>query len=139
MAATFDADTHIIEARWQATDAISVDYVFGSYESDETIISNWDGTPDFLYGTTRPATYEQQSHELRLGWDNGGAVNAVVGAYLWDSEYEIPLRSWVGFVVPGTILDILQKTKQESESQALFADVDWRITDALTLNVGKGF
>ncbi len=101
MAATFDADTHIIEARWQATDAISVDYVFGSYESDETIISNWDGTPEFLYGTTRPATYEQQSHELRLGWDNGGAVNAVVGAYLWDSEYEIPLRSWVGFVVPG--------------------------------------
>ena len=136
MAATFDADTHIIEARWQATDALSVDYVFGSYESDETIISNWDGTPDFLYGTTRPATYEQTTHELRLGWDNGGAINAVVGAYLWDSEYEIPLRSWVGFVVPGVVLDILQKSRQESESEAIFADIDWRISDKLTLNVG---
>src|SRR6056300_212431 len=135
MAATFDADTHIIEARWQATDALSVDYVFGSYESDETIISNWDGTPEFLYGTTRPATYEQTTHELRLGWDNGGAINAVVGAYLWDSEYEIPLRSWVGFVVPGAILDILQKSRQESESEAIFADIDWRISDKLTLNV----
>ena len=136
MAATFDADTHIIEARWQATEALSVDYVFGSYETDETIISNWDGTPDFLYGTTRPATYEQSTHELRLSWDNGGAINAVVGAYLWDSEYEIPLRSWVGFVVPNTILDILQKSRQESESEALFADVDWRISDKLTLNIG---
>ncbi|MGD2008387.1 MAG: TonB-dependent receptor [Cellvibrionales bacterium] len=136
MAATFDADTHIIEARWQATDAISVDYIYGSYETDETIISNWDGTPDFLYGTTRPATYEQTSHELRLGWDNGGAINAVLGAYLWESEYEIPLRSWVGFVVPGLILDILQNSRQESESEAIFADVDWQLTDSLTLNFG---
>ena len=74
MLATFDADTHIIEARWQATDAIKVDYIFGSYESDETIISNWDGTPEFLYGTTRPATYEQTTHELRVSWDNGGPI-----------------------------------------------------------------
>ena len=136
MLATFDADTHIIEARWQATDAIKIDYIFGSYESDETIISNWDGTPEFLYGTDRPATYEQITHELRVSWDNGGPINAVVGGYLWDSEYEIPLRSWVGFVVPGVILDLLQKSRQESESQAIFADVDWRINDALTINFG---
>ena len=136
MLATFDADTHILEARWQATDAVKVEYIFGSYESDETIISNWDGTPEFLYGTTRPATYEQTTHELRVTWDNDGPINAVLGGYLWDSEYEIPLRSWVGFVVPGLVLDILQRTRQESESQALFADVDWRISDSLTLNFG---
>lgn len=136
MAATFDADTHIIEARWQASDTMTIDYVFGSYESDETIISNWDGTPEFLYGTTRPASYEQTSHELRLGWDNGGSINAVFGAYLWDSEYQIDLRSWVGFVVPDTILDLLQVSRQTSESQALFADIDWQISDKLTLNFG---
>jgi len=136
MAATFDADTHIIEARWQLSDSLQLDYIFGSYESDETIISNWDGTPEFLYGTTRPATYEQTTHEVRLSFDNGGPINAIVGAYLWDSEYEIPLRSWVGFVVPGAILDILQRTRQESESQAIFADVDWQLSDKLTLNFG---
>ena len=136
MLATFDADTHILEARWQASDAVKVEYIFGSYESDETIISNWDGTPEFLYGTTRPATYEQTTHELRVTWDNDGPINAGLGGYLWDSEYEIPLRSWVGFVVPGLVLDILQRTRQESESQAVFADVDWRISDSLTLNFG---
>ena len=94
MLATFDADSHIVEARWQATDAIKVDYIFGSYESDETIISNWDGTPEFLYGTDRPATYEQTTHEIRVSWDNDGPVNAILGGYLWDSEYEIPLRCW---------------------------------------------
>jgi len=136
MDASFDADTNIFEVHWDWTDALTLDYIYGNWESDETIISNWDGTPEFLYGTTRPATYEQDTHELRLTYDDGGAINAVVGAYYWDSEYEIPLRSWVGFVVPGTILDILQRSKQTSESEAVFADVDWRITDALTLNVG---
>ena len=136
MAATFDADTHILEVGWQATDALRLDYVYGSYESDETIISNWDGTPTFLYGTTRPATYEQSTHEFRASWDNGGAINAVAGVYLWDSEYEIGLRSWVGFVTPGVILDLLQNSRQESESQAIFADIDWAISDKLTLNIG---
>lgn len=136
MAATFDADTHILQVGWQATEALKLDYILASYESDETIISNWDGTPDFLYGTTRPATYEQTTHEFRASWDNGGDINAVAGVYLWDSEYEIPLRSWVGFVVPGTILDILQKSRQESESRAIFADIDWSITDKLTMNIG---
>ena len=34
------------------------------------------------------------------------------------------------------ILDLVQKSRQESESQAIFADVDWRISDALTVNFG---
>ena len=136
MDASFDADTNIFEVHWDWTDSLTVDYIYGNWESDETIISNWDGTPEFLYGTDRPATYEQDTHELRLTYDAGGAINAVLGAYYWDSEYEIPLRSWVGFVVPGSILDILQRSRQTNESEAVFADIDWRITDALTLNVG---
>lgn len=136
MLATFDADTHILEARWALTETLNVDYVYGSYESDETIISNWDGTPEFLYGTTRPAVYEQESHELRVSWNNNDNINAIMGVYSWDSEYQIDLRSWVGFVAPGSIFDILQVSRQTSESQAIFADVDWAISDKLTVNLG---
>ena len=32
--------------------------------------------------------------------------------------------------------DLLQKSHQESESQAIFADVDWRVSDSLTINFG---
>ena len=135
MLATFDADTHLFEARWNVSDNLNIDYIYGTYESDETVISNWDGTPDMLYGTTRPATYEQASHELRMTWSND-KINAVAGLYSWDSEYEINLRSWIGFNPRGTILDILQRSSQESESQAIFADVDWTVSEQLTVNVG---
>jgi len=135
MLATFDADTHLFEARWNVSDNLNIDYIYGTYESDETVISNWDGTPDMLYGTTRPATYEQASHELRMTWSDD-SINAVAGLYSWDSEYEINLRSWIGFNPRGTILDILQRSKQESESQAIFADVDWTVSEQLTVNVG---
>ncbi len=42
----------------------------------------------------------------------------------------------MGFVTPGVILDLLQNSRQESESQAIFADIDWAISDKLTLNIG---
>jgi iron complex outermembrane receptor protein len=86
MLATFDADTHIIEARWQATDAIKVDYIFRILRVRRDDHLQLGRHAEFLYGTTRPATYEQTTHELRVSWDNGGPINAVVGGYLWDSS-----------------------------------------------------
>ena len=77
--ATFDTDFYEFEARWEINDAMKVDYLYGYWESDETILSNWDGTPILLYGTDRPAQYDQNSNELRLTYDDGG-----------------PLASWLG-------------------------------------------
>jgi iron complex outermembrane receptor protein len=135
--ATFDTDFHELEVRWELNDAIHMDYLYGSWESDETILSNWDGTPILLYGTDRPAQYEQDSHELRLTYNNGGALSFVAGAYLWESEYAIQLRSYVpsgdDFDV---ILDILQEGEQDTDSRALFFEADYNFTDAFTLTLG---
>ena len=54
--ATFDSDFHELEVRWEINDALQLDYLYGFWESDETILSNWDGTPILLYGTDRPAS-----------------------------------------------------------------------------------
>jgi iron complex outermembrane receptor protein len=35
--ATFDAETHIIEARWDITENLRMNYIFGSFETEETI------------------------------------------------------------------------------------------------------
>jgi iron complex outermembrane receptor protein len=113
-----------------------VDYLYGHWESDETILSNWDGTPELLFGTDRPATYDQDSHELRLTYDGGGALSFVNGLYLWDSKYDIDLNSYVGFPVPGTILDIYQYTEQTTESWAVFFEADYAVNEALTLSLG---
>jgi iron complex outermembrane receptor protein len=135
--ATFDTDFYEFEARWEVNDAIQMDYLYGYWESDETILSNWDGTPLLLYGTDRPAQYDQNSNELRLTYDNGGALSFVTGLYFWESKYAIQLRSYVpsndDFDV---ILNILQEGQQKTESQAAFFEADYQFTDAFTVTVG---
>ena len=136
MDASFETDFYTVEARWDISEDYRLDYLYGRWESDEEIVSNWDGTPEFLYGTNRPASYEQDSHELRLTYDAGGKLTFVGGLYYWDSSYDIDLNSWVGFPVPGTILDIYQYSEQTTESVAAFFEADYAVTDALTLTVG---
>lgn len=138
MEATFDTDAHTFELRWDLNEKYRVDYLYGRWESEETILSNWDGTPELLYGTDRPADYEQDSHELRLTYDAGGRLTFVAGAYLWNSEYSIDLNSYIGFNpdFPGQFLDIYQYSSQETDSRALFFEADYKLTDALSITLG---
>jgi iron complex outermembrane receptor protein len=135
--AEFDADTHILEARWDINESLKLDYIFGSWETEEEVLTDWDASPDLLFHTTRPAEYEQQTHELRLTYDDANsAVSGTAGIYLWDSEYEIRLRSFIGFAVPDVVLDLPQTTEQDSESWAVFFEGDYAVNDSLTLTLG---
>ncbi|MEH6568500.1 MAG: TonB-dependent receptor [Halioglobus sp.] len=134
--ATFDAETHIFETRWDISDSLTMNYIYGSYETEETIVSNWSSEAVMLFGTDRPAEYEQQSHELRFTYDAGDALKVVAGAYFWESEYDIRLRSWISFSVPDTVVDIPQTTHQETDSQALFFEADYAFNDTWTLTLG---
>ena len=136
--ATFDVDSYSFEARWELNDNYKVDYLYGHWESNETIVSNWDGTPEMLYGTNRPANYDQDSNELRLTYDAGGKLSFVAGLYYWESNYDIDLRSWIGFNpdFPGEILDLYQYSEQKTDSQAVFFEGDYKLTDALTFTLG---
>ncbi len=133
---TFDTEMYSFEARWSLSDSYRVDYLFGHWESDETAFTNWDGVPDLLYSTSRPGSYEQDSHELRLTYDAGGRLSFVGGVYYWESSYIAESNSWVGFPLPGTIFDIYQFTEQDTESQAVFFEGDYAVTDRLTLTLG---
>tara|TARA_B100001059_G_scaffold2523_1_gene2023 strand:- start:3387 stop:5717 length:2331 start_codon:yes stop_codon:yes gene_type:complete len=134
--ATFDTEMYSLEARWNLSDSYRVDYLFGHWESEETAYTNWDGTPELLYSTTRPGSYEQDSHELRLTYDAGSSLSFVGGVYYWESSYIAQSNSWVGFPAPGLIIDIYQFTEQDTKSQAAFFEGDYAVTDALTLTLG---
>jgi iron complex outermembrane receptor protein len=134
--ATFNATTNIFKAQWKVSDAVRMDYIFGSYKTNETIVSNWTAESVMMFGTDRPAEYSQKSHELRMSYNSGGPLNFVVGAYKWDSEYDIRLRSWITFVVPDVVLDIPQNTHQETSSKAAFFDGDYAFDNRWTLNIG---
>lgn len=78
--ATFDAETFIFETRWDINDSLTMNYIYGTFETEETVLTNFASEPVMLFGTDRPAEYEQESHELRFTYDNGGAFNLVAGA-----------------------------------------------------------
>ena len=139
MEATFDAETHIFETRWDINENLSLDYIYGSYETEETIISNWTAEALMLFGTDRPAEYEQQSHEVRVTYDAGEALKFAVGGYLWESEYDIRLRSWITFVVPDVVLDIPQNTHQETDSAAVFFEGDYALNESWTVTLGARY
>jgi len=132
---SFDADTHQLEVRWDISDDYRLDYIIGSWETEEKVITDWDGVTDLLFHTDRPAEYEQLTNELRLTYDAGGNLAYTVGAYVWDSEYEIRLLSWIAGG-PGLFLELPQTTKQTNESVALFFEGDYRFNDRWTLTLG---
>jgi len=132
---SFDADTHQLEVRWDINDDYRLDYILGYWETEERVITDWDGVTDLLFHTDRPAEYEQLTNELRLTYDAGGKLAYTVGAYVWDSEYEIRLLSWIAGG-PGLFLELPQTTKQDNESVALFFEGDYRFNDRWTLTLG---
>lgn len=133
--ASFDADTHIASVGWAIDDEWALDYIFGYRETDEEVLQDFDGTPETLFETTRPEVYDQTSHELRLT-RSGDRLDFVVGAYLFDMEYTIDLVSFIGFVVPNTVLNIPQTANQQTDSWALFFESDYSLTDKWVLTVG---
>ena len=56
--ATFDAETHIFETRWDISDSLRLNYIYGSFETQETVVTNFASEPVMLFGTDHPAEYE---------------------------------------------------------------------------------
>ena len=134
--ASFDADTNQLELRWDLDDDYRIDYIVGKWETEEKFVNDWDGVTEVLFHTDRPAEYDQTTHEVRLTYDAGEQLTYTVGAYYWESDYEIRLRSYIGFVLPGIVFDLPQTTRQTSKSKALFFEGDYAFNDSWTLTLG---
>jgi iron complex outermembrane recepter protein len=141
----FDTDTHILNASWDIDERYSLDFVYGRFETDEEVYQDWDATPLTLYHTDRPATWKQDSFELRLNFA-GDRLSYTAGAYYWESDYRIDLASYIGFGailgVPGAGFDdalvfpVFQTVAQSTESYAFFVEADYLLADRWTLTLG---
>jgi iron complex outermembrane recepter protein len=141
----FDTDTHILNASWDIDERYSLDFVYGRFETDEEVYQDWDATPLTLYHTDRPATWKQDSFELRLNFA-GDRLSYTAGAYYWESDYRIDLASYIGFGailgVPGAGFDdalvfpVFQSVVQSTESYAVFVEADYLLADRWTLTLG---
>ncbi|UVO49715.1 TonB-dependent receptor [Sphingomonas sp. SUN019] len=134
--AFFDTNLFIAKVKYDLTADLELQYIYGRYETDEAITQDFDATPLTLFHTDRPARYHQDTHELRLTKGGGGPLSFVAGLYYWDSAYRIDLVSYIGFVVPDTVLALPQTVRQTNKSYAGFFDVDYRFTDWFKLTLG---
>lgn len=133
--ARFDMNLGIIRGRYLISDDLDLVYIYGRMRTDESILQDFDATPLTLYHTDRPATYNQDTHELRLT-KSGGPFTFVLGGYLWNSQYQIDLVSYIGFVIPGVVIAIPQTVRQTTRSYAGFFEADWRFAEQWKLTVG---
>ncbi|UCG72880.1 MAG: TonB-dependent receptor [Chromatiales bacterium] len=144
--ADFEVDTYILQGNFEWTDNMSVDAIIGYRDINENVFQDFDATPEILFETNRPEQYDQTSVELRLNrQEENLPLSYTVGAYWWDSEYEIQLESFIGFGFDVPTLSFFRlpapvtvprTSKQTTDSYALFFEGDWDFNDQWTLTAG---
>jgi iron complex outermembrane receptor protein len=136
--ATFKLDMAVAKATYDVGSDMQLDYILGWLKTDETITQDFDTTPSTLYHTDRPARWRQTTNELRLTKGGSGPVTFVLGAYLWDSQYTINLKNYIGFAGP-PLLTSAQDVTQTNKSWAIYGEGDYDLTEKLTLTVGARY
>lgn len=86
--------------------------------------------------------YKQLSQEFRFAAELSPAVDLLVGAYYQDSELERTVRTDVNFAALNLRIPAFSRTGylvQDQSDRSVFADITWRATDRLTLEVGARY
>lgn len=135
--AHFNLDLGIGKIKYDLTDSLSLQYILGYLHTKETITQDFDASPFTLYHTDRPARWSQTTHEFRLT-KNRGPLTFVTGVYLWDSNYTINLKNYIGFA-GAPLLTSAQDVHQTNKSFAVFGEGDYKFTDQLKLTVGARY
>ena len=126
-----------IHANWQINEDHKFAVVYGNREVDEKALNEFDGISFDLFRTSRPQQEDQESLEIRIESDWSDTFRSTMGVFLWDGGYTLQQNS-----------AFLQSTNgpesftasplysQDVESTAYFAQLEWDVTDKLSLNFG---
>ncbi|MEO2177986.1 MAG: TonB-dependent receptor [bacterium] len=114
--------------------------------------------------THRDRDYEQFSQEIKLSGDLTDSLSYTVGYFYWDSEFSFQQGTNQVFALPSAAIGLppgtpcsvaglpspaldptlcqlppaftIQQTAEDVKSTALFAALNWQVTDTLELSVG---
>ncbi|MEQ8914794.1 MAG: TonB-dependent receptor, partial [Pseudomonadales bacterium] len=124
---TANVDRHI--------DGVGTLTYIGNYRDvEEDVANDFDTTSFNIFHTQRIQDHYQFSHELRFASEFSEAVNLVTGAYYFEQEYEMDQFTRGALVAPAP--EIYGRSIQLNEAWAVFANVDWNVTDQLVLTAG---
>ena len=128
--ASVELDALTANLSWDIADGHRLVTIVGWRDMEETSLQEFDAAALDVFRVSRPQFEEQTSVELRLESDwNWGKT--ILGGFLWDSDYD----AWQNTYFFGGFNDSPHST-QDTESKALFGQVDWDISEALTLSLG---
>ncbi len=117
-----------IEATYEFADGLTLTSVSGWYTVDDIAIQDQSNTPTAYLATGEATEVEQFTQELRIAsnWDT--PVNFLAGLFYeersTDNQSEIPL------------IGRASRQEQDQDAWAVFAELDWDISDQLDLSLG---
>ncbi|WP_340692554.1 TonB-dependent receptor [Hyphomonas sp.] len=148
-----EQDTHGVTLRLEKglTDALTLTYVFGNEQATIHSRSDIDGGYGAAFlgaGNFGPGNIpfpsetsgsvdalHQTTNELRIAYDNGGAVRAQAGVFFFEEEVSITSKNF-NSLAPGRPETSSAHRELDTESKAVFASLSYDITDQLTLSGG---
>ncbi|MDR7102692.1 TonB-dependent receptor [Croceicoccus sp. BE223] len=85
-----------------------------------------------------PAFYdnEQVSQEFQLAWDDGGALQGLLGFYWLDAIADTYFDSRLYTFLPGFMLTGHTNAQVDTKTYAIFADMTYDFTERLSLSLG---
>jgi iron complex outermembrane receptor protein len=110
--------------------------VTGYRAFEDQVQSDYDASPVNFFHALRDQTHDQFSQELRLASSGEGALDYVLGVYYLTQSYDIT-NTQGGLIYGG--VSTPQIASQENTAWALFGQLDWQVTDQLTLTAGGRF
>ncbi len=142
-----ETDFFNLTMNWNINESWTLTSITGHMTKDEKMALDYDASQvDFLTITT-DHSYEQTSQEFRINGSVTDDINLTAGVYYWDSEYDqfqesFHLWNYLGWGATGFPLgDISSKLASTgtNESIAVFASMDWQLSDKFMLNLGARY
>jgi iron complex outermembrane receptor protein len=111
--------------------------VTGYRTNDESVRQDFDASSATFFDTLRKQKFEQFSQEVRITGDVADGVNLLVGAYYFNSNYQLDQSTNFGVVLgQGATAVLRQVVDHSAKSYAAFADARFDISDSLSIGLG---
>ncbi|MCA8900894.1 MAG: TonB-dependent receptor [Hyphomonas sp.] len=161
----FDGDNFLEQEAWgvtltlkkELTDAIDLTYVYGNENANIESRGDIDGGfgaaflddndpatgpeygPGFIPFASESSgavdDLDQDTHELRVAYDAGGAFRAQAGVFLFNEDVFITSKSF-DTLAPGRPVNGIATRSNETESTGIFASVSYDLSERLTVTGG---
>jgi iron complex outermembrane receptor protein len=143
-------DYYNLTMNWDMNDNWTATSITGYVTREEDFRVEYDASQVEVLTVLAEQDYSQFSQEFRINGNINDDINLTAGLYYWNSEYDQFQESFdmwyylgIGFgpeggLNPGDVSSQLDGTG-ENTSYAIFASMDWSLSDQWLLNLGGRF